>query len=253
MSADELPPYRAVLAVDAERYGSNTDPGQRRLAEAIPEVIRVAFAKSGLAGAWEERLYAQDTGDGLGLCLDPRHLPALVARLFGVLQEVLTARDVWMREADRALRLRLRAALHVGPVLQPGGGRALVTAHRLLDAAPLRDALKRSDPDRTFLAVILSNRVHDDVIAAGYATLPTTPVDVHIKEYEAAAHLHIPHPTGDLLASGLVPAAPDPTPPPPPQPRQDPRLAPVHNVITGGQHSGTTIQVGHLHGGLKNA
>ncbi|GAA3038977.1 hypothetical protein [Actinokineospora globicatena] len=247
--SEELPPYLGVLVVDAERYGSNTDPGQQKLAEAIPEVLAVAFAESGLEQVWEQRLFPQDTGDGLGLGFDPRYLPVVAEQVLGALQEALVARDVWMRKVHRGLRLRLRAALHVGPIRHPGGGQALVTAHRLVDAAPLRDALKRSDADRTFLAALISDRVHDDVIATGYATVPTTPVPVEIKEHRSTAHLHVPTPTGDLLNSGLVPA---PTADPADTPHLDP-LTPgaVHNVMTG-HHTGTAIQVGHLHGGFTN-
>ncbi|GAA2966855.1 hypothetical protein [Actinokineospora diospyrosa] len=253
--SEELPPYLGVLVVDAERYGSNTDPGQQKLAEAIPEVLEAAFHESGLAHVWEGKLFPQDTGDGMGLAFDTRHLPAVVEGFFGALQEVLVARDAYMRRYNRALRLRLRAALHVGPVLRVGGGRALVTAHRLLDAAPLRDALKRSDPERTYLAALLSNRVHEDVVHTDYATLPTAPVEVEIKEYRATAHLHVPTPSGDLLTSGLVPipeppATPDPA-DQPATPDPTPTTGPVHNVMSG-IHTGTAIQVGHLHGGLNN-
>ncbi|RLK61714.1 hypothetical protein [Actinokineospora cianjurensis] len=249
--SEELPPYLGVLVVDAERYGSNSDPGQQKLAEAIPEVVRVAFADSGLEHVWDGRLFPQDTGDGLGLGFDSRHLPAVTESVFGALQEALVARDVWMRKVHRGLRLRLRAALHVGPVRPLGGGRALVTAHRLLDAAPLRDALTRSDEDRTFLAALISDRVHDDIIDAGYATLPTAAIPVHIKEYRATAHLHVPTPSGDLLTTGLVPApTASPTPDTPPTSHPD-TPGSVHNSISG-THSGTAIQVGHLHGGLTN-
>ncbi|MBM7776182.1 hypothetical protein JOD54_006386 [Actinokineospora baliensis] len=250
--SEELPPYLGVLVVDAERYGSNTDPGQQKLAEAIPEVLEGAFNGSGLAHVWEGRLFPQDTGDGMGLAFDTRYLPAVLEGFFGALQEVLVARDAYMRRFNRALRLRLRAAVHVGPIRPTGGGQALVTAHRLLDAAPLRDALTRSDPERTYLAALISDRLHDDVVVTAYASLPTSPVEVRIKEYRATAHLHVPTPSGDLLTTGLVPT-PAPTTPddedPTPQPPAT--TGPVHNTMSG-IHTGTAIQVGHLHGGLHN-
>ncbi|GLZ39047.1 hypothetical protein [Actinokineospora sp. NBRC 105648] len=243
----ELPPYLGVLVVDTERYGSNQDQGQQYLAEAVPDVLEVAFGRAGLSSVWQERQYDQNTGDGVGFGFDPRHLPAVIGRLLPRLQEVLAEKDVRMRERSRGLRLRLRAALHVGPVLMPGGGRALVTAHRLVDTPPLRDALTRSDKDRTFLAVLLSDRVYDDVVAAGYVSVSTAPVPVRAKEYEGTAHLYVPVPTGDLLGHGLATPAEEArlraTPPP--------AAAAVHNVMTG-LNTGTAIQVGHLHGGLHN-
>lgn len=48
---------------------------------------------------------------------------------------------------------------------------AVVT--RLFDT--LQDVLAQSDPDQTFLSVALSQRVFDDVLTSGYASLPPSP------------------------------------------------------------------------------
>jgi hypothetical protein len=184
----------------------------------------------------------------------------VVSRLFDVLQDVLAERDERLRVRDRKLRLRMRASLNVGPVREPDPqgstgvvGNAAITTHRLLDAQPVREVLTRSDPDQTFLSVALSQRVFDDVLASGYATLSASrvvPCFVRIKEFGGTVYLYVPKPSGDLLTSGIAAeyeqeldaAKSVQEKPAPPES--------IVNTITGGSHSGTTIQVGRLYGGL---
>ncbi|GAB1510814.1 hypothetical protein [Actinophytocola sp. KF-1] len=250
---DELPPYRAVLVVDAKGFGGNDDVGQSVLADAIPDVLALAFERAGLAHVWREALFPHNTGDGMGVGFGTRYLPAVVSRLFDALQDVLAERDVRLRAHGRGLRLRMRASLNVGPVRAPDDdgrtsvvGGTVITTHRLLDADVVRDLLNRSDPDHTFLAVALSERVFEDVVASGYATLPASrlvPAAVRVKEYTGVVHLYVPNLSGDLLAHGVA-ARPDE------RTGADEPPGSVHNVVRGGVHTGTTIQVGHLRGGI---
>lgn len=250
----ELPPYRAVLVVDAKGYGSNSDTGQAIIADAIPDVLTLAFERAGLANVWREALFPHNTGDGLGIGFDTRYLPAVVSRLFDTLQDVLAERDRRLRAQGRNIRLRMRASLNVGPVRDVSGnssvvGSTVVTTHRLLDAPAVRDLLTRSDPEHTFLAVAMSQRVFDDVVASEYATLPPSrlvPTTVRVKEFTGMVYLYVPNLSGDLLAHGVdgpqaVPADTD---------VEHPPVGTTTNVIRGGTHSGTTIQVGHLGGGI---
>lgn len=250
----ELPPYRAVLVVDAKGFGSNSDVGQAVLADAIPDVLSLAFERAGLADVWRDALFPHNTGDGIGVGFDTRHLPAVVSRLFDALQEVLAERDRRLRAYGRGVRLRMRASLNVGPVREPDPdgrtavvGGTVITTHRLLDAPVVRDLLTRSDPDHTFVAVALSQRVFDDVVASEYATLPPSrlvPAAVVVKEFTGVVHLYVPNLTGDLLAHGVDTVRPV-------EPEEPPAAGPVTNIVRGGTHSGTTIQVGHLHGGIN--
>lgn len=254
-----LPPYRAVLVVDAKEFGSNTDTGQAFLADVIPDVLSLAFERAGLADVWRDALFPYDTGDGLGFGFDTCHLPVVVSRLFDTLQDVLAERDRRLRARGRHVRLRMRASLNVGPVREPNPdgrssiiGTTVVTTHRLLDAPAVRDLLTRSDPDHTFLAVAMSQRVFDDVVASEYATLPPSrlvPTAVRVKEFTGVVYLYVPNLSGDLLAHGVDGQAP---------PVTVDEFAPdrlpagnTTNVIRGGTHSGTTIQVGHIRGGLR--
>jgi hypothetical protein len=85
-SEGELPPYRAVLVVDTKEFGGHSDRGQAVLADAVPDVLALAFERAGLAHVWREALFPHGTGDGFGLGFDTRYLPVVVMRLFDTLQ-----------------------------------------------------------------------------------------------------------------------------------------------------------------------
>jgi class 3 adenylate cyclase len=206
----ELPPYRGVLVVDTKDFGSNADPDQWQLADTIPELLGRAFDRVGLAEVWRAALFPHNTGDGFGIGFDPRHLPAVVSRFFDELQRVLAE---WNAAPRGPARLRMRASLNVGPVREQGGGGSpavvgstVVTTHRLLDAAAVREVLVRSDPEQTFLSVALSQRVFDDVLASGLASLPASrvvPRRVRVKEFAGTVYLYVPRLSGELLTHGF--------------------------------------------------
>jgi hypothetical protein len=257
----ELPPYRGVLVVDTKEFGSNSDAGQALLADAVPDVVALAFERAKLAHVWQDALFPHNTGDGFGIGFDTRHLPAVVTRFFDTLQDVLAERDVRLRAHSRRMRLRMRASLNVGPVQEPDAqgntavvGSTVITTHRLLDAPAVRDVLVRSDPEQTFLSVALSQRVFDDVLASEYATLPPSrvvPRLVQVKEFTGTVYLYVPNPSGDLLRDGFGDSE-----------EYQEELANAKVVqeqipagsttnIMSGTHTGTAIQVGHLHGGVN--
>ncbi|MET9000762.1 hypothetical protein [Amycolatopsis sp. NPDC004169] len=259
MTFDELPPYRALLVVDTKGFGGNPAATQAMLSAAIPDVLSQAFARAGLREVWETALFPHGTGDGYGLGFDPRFLPAVVSRFFDELEAVLAERDARLRSAARSVRLRMRASLNVGPILEPEPGTtaaaaigsAVITTHRLLDAAPVRAVLERSDPDQTFLAVALSQRIFEDVLAGGYADLPASkvvPADVRVKEQRGTVYLYIPNPSGDLLRHGAgfeeeLAAARAKIEPPAP--------GSTTNTINGTVR-GTAFQIGQVHGDLRH-
>ncbi|HWO66265.1 MAG TPA: hypothetical protein VNO31_40155 [Umezawaea sp.] len=257
----DLPPYRAVLVVDTKDFGSNDDVVQQAVAESIYEIVTRAFKRADLAHVVETPLFPHLTGDGVGLGFDTRHLPAVVSGFFDALQDELAERDSRMRAFGRGASLRMRASLNVGPVSDPGPdgrsavvGSTVITAHRLLDSAPVRAALSGSDPEQTFVSAVLSHRVFEDVLVSGYATLPPSrvaPVRVAVKEFTGTVYLYVPNPSGDLLRDGfgsdyraeVGAVAPDPD----PQPR---------GTVTNNTFSGTSqapvFQIGHLHGGVRH-
>src|SRR5690606_27977083 len=158
-TSSPLPPYRAVLAVDAESYTRNSALHQQVLSTAIPDVLEEAFRRSGLEEVWQARRFPQSAGDGYVVGVEPEHLPFLVHPMLGHLQDALEDDQSRLAAHERELRLRLRVALAVGPLPAGGGtgpepagsGRAMNDVHRLLDSAPLRDELRASDRDITYL------------------------------------------------------------------------------------------------------
>ena len=257
---NELPPYRAILVVDTKEFGGHSDRGQAVLADAVPDVLALAFERARLAHVWREALFPHGTGDGFGLGFDTRHLPAVVMRFFDTLQEVLAERNARFSGGAPRVRLRMRASLNVGPVLAQGSGSgsaaaigsAVITTHRLLDSPPVRDLLTRSDPEQTFLAVVLSQRVFEDVLLTEYAQLPPSMLvarRIGVKEYTGTVHLYVPRPSGELLTHGF--GGDEPPPAESPAWQESENRDRTANIISGGDF-GTAIQVGHLHCGIRH-
>jgi hypothetical protein len=110
-----------------------------------------------------------------------------------------------------AVGLRMRVSIGVGPLtdsdeprLGNGSGATMVETHRLLDSEPLRSALLSSDPEVTFVAVMISHRVFEDVVAAGYTIKATSEFcrfPVQVKNYRSTGYLHVPRPSGHILTA----------------------------------------------------
>ncbi|MFV2179085.1 effector-associated domain 2-containing protein, partial [Actinomadura sp. LOL_011] len=92
-------------------------------------------------------------------------------------------------------RIRLRVAVHTGEARHDGNGivgTAVNHAFRILDAQPFKDALKESG---AWLAVVVSQRVHDDVVRHGPGTIDPDeyrPIDIAVKETEGTAWVRVP-------------------------------------------------------------
>jgi len=201
-STMDLPPYRAVLVVDCEKFNGNPSRCQPELAGGIPQVLQKTLNRCGLAGFWRGSRFRHHVGDGYVLGMDPHRLPWLVDPFLRQLQLVLAEHDRTLRAIDRGLRLRLRVSIHIGPITEIGAtggcGRPMNDAHRLLDSTIVRTALASSDPNVTFVAALLSQRVYEDVVLAGYTSMrPTelTPHDVAVKEFRQRAWLFVPKPS----------------------------------------------------------
>ncbi|WP_017624436.1 hypothetical protein [Nocardiopsis chromatogenes] len=202
-----MPPYRAVLAVDAEKFSRTSSMNQRLLNNSIQDALETAFRDCGLAGLWENASFPQHTGDGYVVGVDPEHLALLINPLMGELQEVLADMQPILAYEDRTLSLRLRAAIGLGPLPDSGGeergdgiGSAMTETHRILDSAPLRRALKAGNPDVTYLVAGLSSRVYEDAVLGGYVALNPAlfqPADGSIpdKEFQAEVYVYTPRPS----------------------------------------------------------
>jgi hypothetical protein len=103
----------------------------------------------------------------------------------------------------RGLRLRLRIALHHGLVdiedpVTAGISTATNDVSRLLDCEPLRAALRDSDPNVTFMAMITSAETFETFVRGGYTDLPAsrlTRVRAKVKQFDRPAFLYVPTPS----------------------------------------------------------
>lgn len=218
-----LPPYRALMAVDVKNFSGVRAADHHELTEKIPFVLARAFERAGFVSLWTERRFPAGRGDGFVAGFRPEALPVLVGPVVDGLQEEL-AYHHRMRSGG-APSIRMRMSIGVGPLTDSddgrfadGSGAAMVETHRLLDSDPVRRLLENSDPNTTFVAVVISPRVFEDVVATGYATKSPSqfiPVPVHVKTHRGTAFLHVPTPSGNLLSQGLAawrpaPAVPEP-------------------------------------------
>lgn len=206
-----LPPYRAMLAVDLKDFSGNDAADQGRIGADIPVLLRDTFQRMGHGYLHTDAKFFDHTGDGCAMGFRPRALPTLLDLFPSTLQAEL---------ADRARRhgtppQRMRVSISVGPLtdkegpsIRDGQGAARIETHRLLDAPPVKDLLARSNPQVTLVATIISARVYEDVVVGGYSHLRAdsfVAAPVQVKSYQGTAYLHVPAPSGDLLANGFAP------------------------------------------------
>lgn len=215
----DLPPYRAILAVDAKGFTAEPGSTHEAISKKLLDLVSDALVAAGLQAEWEHPAFLGPTGDGFAVGLPTRVLPYLVHPFPRLLQDRLA-------EHNRQARahLQLRVSLHVGPLpADPenphwtGNGEPRNDTHRLLDSVPVKAVLAAASPRVTFVACIFSDRVFKDVIAAGYAglqpdhCLPVT-ATVDGKAFSQQAWLYLPEVSGNLL--GVLPkvASPEETP-----------------------------------------
>ncbi|MEU3018288.1 MULTISPECIES: hypothetical protein [unclassified Nocardiopsis] len=202
-----LPPYRGVLAVDMENFSRTSGRDQQVIGALIPNLLENALSRSDLAHVWRDRRFARHGGDGYVFGTEPEHLPYLVSPFLDNLQEKLEEIQPHLAHLDRGLRMRLRVSIDVGPLPDLGEGspvnamgEAMISTHRLLDAEPVREELRRTDPDTTLVAVIISRRVYEDVVLGGFTPIrPSRWRQVNAtvggKSFQAEGYLYVPTPS----------------------------------------------------------
>ncbi|RKS76543.1 hypothetical protein BZB76_1899 [Actinomadura pelletieri DSM 43383] len=214
--------FRAVLVVDAERFSAHRDVDLPDVHKEIREVLAVACADSGLRGIWDNVKFKESTGDGILAVLPHEAVPALIDPFPRRLQSALAESAPRLRA--RGLRLRLRVALHVGLVDDervdaPGISTAVIDTCRLLDSAPLRRALDRSDPEVTFAALLISEDLFTAYVRGGRSSLRESQfekVQVQVKRYDRSAYLYVPVPSRTQRPDEDDPPAEKRAAPPPP-------------------------------------
>ena len=204
----KLPAYRALLSVDVKNFSGEKGVDHAALTESIPKILRKGFERCDLGELWEDQIFWDGTGDGYVMGNRSEVLPFLLNPFLPALQHELAERN-----ANAQRPIRMRATVNVGPMAGVGGGISAgsgvsrVENHRLLDDRAVRGLLERSGPS-TCVGAIISERAFQDAVVAGYTGEdPDVYVKVQAaeKEYQAAAYLRVPQPSGDLVRKGFAP------------------------------------------------
>ncbi|MGW4061345.1 hypothetical protein ACWEGE_23895 [Amycolatopsis sp. NPDC004747] len=183
--------HRTIFAVDVEGYGDQrrTTPDRLALRAGLYRALDRAFDDAGVP--WRD-CRPDDCGDGVFVLVPPEvpkgnfveFLPAALA----------VALHRHNRTHDPGARIRLRMALHAGEIAYDDHGvtaPAINQTFRLLEAPPLKDALKSS---RGVLALITSAWFFDEVVRHSDGLDPTTfrPVPVAVKETRTTGWISLP-------------------------------------------------------------
>jgi len=215
-----------MLAVDIKNFSGHRGVDHEGLTAAIPGILDEALRRGGLGHLTEAHRFDQPSGDGWLRGFDPTVTPFLINPFLSGLEDELADRNHRGVPGHGTTQpMRMRVSIHVGPVTDSGrnlawdgSGTARVATHRLLDAAPVRALLERSDPSATHIAVIVSARAYEDAVVTGYAAMPESlfhRVPVEVKTYNDIGYLHVPRVSGRLLAEGFGTGSDEPAAPPP--------------------------------------
>lgn len=181
--------HRTIVVIDVVGFGDQcrTNAHQVTVRDGMYQVMGEAFDRVGIS--WDD-CDCEDRGDGL-LILVPAEVPK------GLLVESLPFALVTALRGHNSTHLgpeqiRLRMALHAGEVRydQHGvTGMAVNLAFRLLEAAPLKQALASS---RGVLAVISSSWFYAEVTRQTPVAGEYHCVDVAVKETTTLAWIYLP-------------------------------------------------------------
>ncbi|SEG99781.1 hypothetical protein SAMN05444920_11457 [Nonomuraea solani] len=184
------PQYRAMLTYDIEDYSQRNNSDQYTLQSTMIRLLDLAAGAAGLGLLDWKR---QPQGDGEFVVLPSSIHPA---RLLGPFTDALS-QAINDHNASSQPRLRLRLAIHAGPIHVDGPagspGRNAVASGRLVNADALRAAL-RSVADAN-LGMIISDTFHADYVGQGYGGPPADQfrrIKAKIKQQEYVAYVHLP-------------------------------------------------------------
>jgi hypothetical protein len=187
------PAVRLCVAADIEKSSRFRGPDAAIVQERFAFVMAEARKRTGVDAA---QVGLQRSGDGQVAVFPPaidesRVIPLFVAGLTEALSQANAAR----RPTDK---IRIRVALDRGHIEWGANGwigDPPVAVQRLLDSDAARGALA-DNPEQDF-ALIVSEVVYRDVIAAGYGNLPSqtfrlADIDIPTKNFARPAWIYVP-------------------------------------------------------------
>lgn len=180
---------RLVLSADIRKSAQLGDRAKLGVRRVMYEVLDSAFAAVGVGDPDRQQ---EDRGDGILAVLSPSVPPA---RIVGPWVERVYE-GLRVGNEDRREPVRLRVAMHVGPVFDDGRGRvgrAVDLACRLCDSEALRQTLEAAVGYD--LVVAVSAYLYDSTVRhGGEAVEPDRylPARVQVKETQETAWIQVP-------------------------------------------------------------
>jgi len=161
------PMHRSIVAIDLEGSTSRTNLVKGELRRSMYDVLGRALEAVPITDNHLEQ--PTDRGDGVLLLIRPYDdVPktVLLDRLIPALTALVSEYNT--RVTQPALRMRLRAVVHAGEVHGDDKGfygEAIDIAIRLLDASPVKRALKEAQGP---LVLVISEEIYRGIVAQGY-------------------------------------------------------------------------------------
>jgi hypothetical protein len=249
MRGSSTPKIRPMFSADVENYSGRNAAGQYEAQRGFDQVLRTAARRAKLNhNEWT----IQWSGDG-GFAVLPEDTPiGILAEAFVQELDVALASRNGRPRPTPWTRLRLRLALHEGPVRTDGAtgipGPHAVQVNRLVDADAVRVALTSCQGAN--LAVIVSDRVFNDYLIDGYGRLsPAEFRQVHVTAKKEAYLAYLYVPGCDLYD---IPALDNFDPKPYDEAVPTSKIHPAQNAIYGSAHTITDSVVNETHRGDIN-
>jgi hypothetical protein len=165
-----LPHHRTIFAVDIESSTTRTNPVKAELRKTLYELTDAALCSAGICERHRDRFF--DRGDSVLALIHPVEQASkvpLLSRAIPTLNELLTDYNASLPRLGRAERqLRMRAVVHAGEVhydVNGSFGEALDVAFRLLDAPPVKKALRAAAGP---LVLVVSEDIYRSVVRQRY-------------------------------------------------------------------------------------
>lgn len=205
----------SIVFADIVRFSHENHANQLQWRADMNQTLRSAMDHAQLP--WDA-CYREDRGDGALIIVPPQFPPGTVIDdLAAHLREALRRHNL-MTPAESP-RLRMRVAMHVGPVIldeDGAAGAAIIHAARLMELAELRSQMARADTD---LGFITSSFVFDNVVASrsegGVGPNDFAVARSRFKEADVTGWIHLAErPTPPILTSSRRRPRRRPTPEP---------------------------------------
>jgi hypothetical protein len=233
---DLVAEQRVLLGLDV--IGSASAPGAElnRVAGAWQTILHDALRAGGIGAS--DVLASEAQGDGAVLTL-PYPLLGKVVDLAQRLHERAAAHNRTSRP-----EIRLRIAVHAGPLPEHGYARTRIDHARLLDAPVLKELLARcheTADDGAHTGLVLSDQVFRSVFGGDHTELVRSTefaeLAVSAKEFRTNAWVRVPGFDARSLAALSTPG----------RKTAEPDAAGVHNQVNGVMNG---VQAGTVHGGI---